>query len=204
MDRTALSHGCIDGDTLARWPDSQPVSGWAIVPHNSTAEFAVRNFGVRTVHGVIPITDATVVVNGDPFSTDTDEQRSGGVPEVTAVRMTLNLAAIDTANSRRDKDLRARRLLDTEQHPVLAFDCTDVRTGPDGWQLNGTLSARGLSAPVTVHAVLSSGPVRDLITVRATTKFDRRALGVSAPRLMIGHEVVVDVCAQFRRVPVGG
>ena len=198
MDRASLRSACIDGDGFATWPEANSSTGWAVEPRSSTAAFAVRNFGVRTVHGIVPILDATVVTGNAPA--DGRPALPTGLPVVTAVRMTVNLAGIDTANNRRDNDLRGRHLLDTEHHPHLIFDCTDVREGPDGWQLAGTLTAHGRSAPVTVHAALTAGPVRDLLTVRATTTFDRRALGIRAPRLMIGFEVAVEVSAQFRLI----
>jgi len=161
-----------------------PVGAWAIVPRNSTAAFAVRNFGVKTVRGIIPIKDATVVIS--------DPQR------ISAVHATLDLAGIDTANSKRDKDLRARHLLDTEQFPDLVFDTATVTATQDGWQLTGTLAARGTSTPISVDAVLVDGPTAGLLTVRATATLDRRALGIRAPRLIIGRDVRIEVTAQFR------
>lgn len=166
---------------------TEPAGHWAIVPRSSTAAFAVRNFGLHTVRGIVPIRSATVVCEGS---------EPGGT--VTAVHAALDLAAIDTANARRDKDLRGSRLLDTDRYPELRFDCTDVRPTADGWQLAGTLSAHGRSAAVTVDAVRTAGPVNGLLTVRATASFDRRDLGITAPRVLVGHRVVVDVEAQFR------
>lgn len=167
--------------------DTLATGHWAIVPRNSTAGFAVRNFGLHTVHGIVPIRSATVVC---------ESGRPGG--RVTAVHAALDLAAIDTANARRDKDLRGSRLLDTDRYPELTFDCTDVRATADGWQLAGTLGAHGTSTAVTVDAVCTAGPVNGLLTVRATTVFDRRDLGITAPRVLVGHRVVVEVEAQFR------
>ncbi len=204
MTTSSLTSGCIDGDIFARRSNPLPNAGWAIVPRNSTAAFSVRNFGVRAVHGVVPVTDATVVLSGHvtlPPATATAVQSAD--LGVSAVRMTLDLAGIDTANTRRDKDLRSRHLLDTEHHPQLIFDCADVRAVPGGWRLDGTLTAHGRTIPVTVDAVLVSGPVREHITVLATTAFDRRQLGIRVPRLMIGRDVAVQVSAQFRRIPPG-
>ncbi len=169
-------------------PDVESVGGWAIVPDHCTAAFAVRNFGVHMVHGVVPVLDGTVAISVD-----------GDGVGLSAVRMTLDLAAIDTANRRRDKDLRSPHLLDTEHHPELVFDCTDVRAVSGGWRLNGTLAAHGHTTPVMVDAVLVSGPIRDHITVRGTTSFDRRSLGIRVPSFMIGQKVAVEVSAQFRR-----
>jgi polyisoprenoid-binding protein YceI len=161
-----------------------PVGRWTIDPGNSTAEFAVRNFGVNTVRGIVPIRDATIdVAEGQQLS---------------AVRAGLHLVGIDTANTKRDKDLRGRRLLDTEQFPDLTFDATDVRATGDGWLLTGTLAAHGTTIPVILNATLTAGPANGQFTVRATTRFDRRDLGIRAPRLMIGRDVLVQIDAQFR------
>ena len=62
-----------------------PVGRWTIDPGNSTAEFAVRNFGVNTVRGIVPIRDATIVVAEGQ--------------QISAVRADLHLAGIDTANT---------------------------------------------------------------------------------------------------------
>ena len=86
----------------------------------------MRNFGLSTVRGIVPISSATVVCEGG---------EPGG--RVTAVHADLDLAGIDTANARRDKDLRGSRLLDTDRYPELTFDCTEVRATADGWQLHG-------------------------------------------------------------------
>ena len=175
-------------DTSAHLTSDTVATGhWAIVPRSSTAGFAVRNFGLHTVRGIVPIRSATVVCEGD--------EPDG---RVTAVHAALDLAAIDTANARRDKDLRGSRLLDTDRHPQLTFDCTDVRATADGWQLAGTLSAHGRSIAVSVDAVRTAGPVNGLLTVRATTSFDRRELGITAPRVLVGRQVVVEIEAQFR------
>ena len=161
-----------------------PTGSWAIVPRNSTAAFAVRNFGVKTVRGIVPIRDATVVVTGDR--------------QVAEVHATLDLAAIDTANGRRDKDLRKRHLLDTQQYPDLVFDCADVRESAGGWALAGTLTARGATTPVQLTAEVAGGPANGLLAVRACTSLDRRELQITAPRFMIGHQVLVEITAQFR------
>jgi polyisoprenoid-binding protein YceI len=163
--------------------------GWAIVPHNTTAAFQVRNFGVHTVHGVVPVVSATVT--------------AAGLHRVDGVRMVLDLAAIDTAHHRRDKDLRGRRLLDTDHFPELVFESTAVTGSLDAWEAEGALSAKGTSTPVTVTVERVSGPVNDHVTVRATTSFDRRELGIRAPRFLVGHRIEVEVTAQFRAVHDG-
>ena len=108
------------------------------------------------------------------------------------------LRRIDTGNVKRDKDLRGARFLDTAQFPDVTFECTEIRTSADGWRLAGTLEAHGTTIPVTVEAEPTSGPANGSLSVHATAKFDRRALGIKAPRLMIGREIVVEISCDFR------
>ena len=161
-----------------------PVGRWTIDPGNSAAEFAVRNFGVNTVRGTVPIREATVVVaENDRIST---------------VHAGLHLAGIDTANAKRNRDLRGHRLLDTEQFPDLTFTATEVRANEDGWLLTGSMTAHGATIPLTLDVTLTTGPTNGQFTVHATTTFDRRDLGIKAPRLVIGHDVRIQIDAQFR------
>ena len=55
---------------------------------------------------------------------------------------------------------------------------------------------------MTVEAELTTGPANGSLAIHATARFDRRALGVKAPRLMIGREIAVEISAEFR--PAGG
>ena len=161
-----------------------PVGRWTIDPESSPRVCAARKSGDNTVRGVVPSGGATVVVaESDRIST---------------VHARLHLAGIDTANTKRDKDLRGRRLLDTEQFPDLTFNATGTRATGDGWLLTGTRAAHGTTIPVTLNATLTVGPTNGQFTVRATTRFDRRDLGIRAPRLMIGRDVLVQIDAQFR------
>jgi polyisoprenoid-binding protein YceI len=152
----------------------------------SCARFAVRNFGVRTVCGSIPIREASVQVD-----------RAG---RPTTVDATLDLASIDTANVRRDRDLAKPGLLGTEHHPNLTFHGYRVVADENGWQVTGTLAARGATTDVVMDVhVVAGGDDMDLLTVHATTCFDRRELGITAPRFMIGRRIAVTIDAVLHR-----
>lgn len=160
---------------------------WKVLGSLSCASFAVHNFGVRTVTGRVPITDAWADVDGT------------GRP--IAVHAALDLAGIDTGNARRDLDLAKPRLLDTGRYPQLVF--TGRAAEPDGerWQLPGTLTGHGTSTEIVLVAqiVRRDGDV----SVRTSTWFDRRELGITAPRFMIGRriEVTIDAVLSTRSGP---
>jgi polyisoprenoid-binding protein YceI len=150
---------------------------WELVPARTSASFAVRSLGVVTVRGHIPVTAAWADVD------------AAGRPK--AVNAELDLTRLDTGNPRRDHDLRKPHLVDTAHHPTLTFDGTAADTTVDG-VLTGRASAR-VSLDVTSITPSDTG----MVTVHATTAFDRAALGVRAPRFLIGRRIAVVIDATF-------
>jgi polyisoprenoid-binding protein YceI len=156
---------------------------WVVDPGRSTATFTVTNVGVRTVSGSVPVLSGSLEV-GD-----------GGRPRRVAAG--LDLSAIDTGNARRDADLRKPALLDLDAHPLLTFEAHEFEVGPQGWCALGTLAARGTGSQVTVLGV----PARTdgSLHLVGTTVVDRTALGIRAPRLLIGRYVSIVVDAWLDR-----
>jgi polyisoprenoid-binding protein YceI len=154
---------------------------WTALPDRTSATFAVGNLGVKVVHGSIAVVSGSLDVDPD------------GSP--VAVRAELDLRTIDTGIPKRDADLRKPRLLDIDAHPVLAFECTDLH--PDGadWCAEGRLSARGTSCPLTVSGTVVEDSPAGTVHVLATAVLDRTALGLRAPRFMIGRRVTITVDA---------
>jgi polyisoprenoid-binding protein YceI len=156
---------------------------WVVDPERSSARFSVRNFGVRTVSGSVPVLAGSLEID------------DGGCPRRVAAE--LDLSALDTGNARRDADLRKRSLLDLDTHPVLTYAADEFEVGPQGWSARGRLCARGTSCPVPVLGV-PAGTDASLHLV-GTAVLDRTALGIRAPRLLIGREVSVVVDAWLDR-----
>lgn len=158
---------------------------WDVQNTLSCARFAVRNLGCKTVRGSIPILDAAVQVD------------EGGRP--TSVDATLDLAGIDTANVRRDRDLAKPRLLGAAQYPTLTFHGYRVETDGSNWKVTGTVTAHDATTQVLLDVTVVEGTDPDRVAVHATTSFDRRELNIRAPRLMIGRRIVVSIDAVLRR-----
>jgi len=152
---------------------------WTVDPAHSTATFRVGNLG-RTVTGTVPITEGTVVIDG----------------QHSAITGSLDLGAIDTGNARRDKDLRKPKFLDLDRHPVMTFAADSIITTPAGWRVTGQLTARGTSVRLAGHVDVSGEYTSATLT--AHTQLDRRALGIRAPRIMIGNHIDITVTATIR------
>jgi polyisoprenoid-binding protein YceI len=148
---------------------------------HAEAAFAVRELGLYTVRGTIPVTSAVVHLDDD------------GHP--LRVEATLDPGGIDTGNKRRDADLRGKRFLDVEHHPSMTFVGDEVSTEGDGWTVGGELTVRGVTSPVSlrVDATDPADPSRALV---ATTQLDRRACGVvRVPAVVIANTVKVTIRA---------
>lgn len=158
---------------------------WQLQGANSRTEFAVRNLGVRTVHGQVPLHEAWVDV--DP---------TGNPASVHAV---LNLAGITTGNTRRDTDLRKPTLLNTGQYPTLTFTGEPADPTNTGWSVPGNLEAHGQTTAITLRVEVTAQADTGAVTVCASTELDRRDLGVRAPRLLIGARILITIHATISR-----
>jgi polyisoprenoid-binding protein YceI len=154
---------------------------WTVDPARSTATFRVRSLG-RTVTGNVPITEGTM---------DVDES---GRPRT--ISGSLDLGAVDTGNPRRDKDLRKPRFLDLDRYPAMTFAADSITASSAGWRVTGQLAVRSTSARLAGDVTVA--PHDRSATVTAHTHLDRRALGIRAPRIMIGHAIDITVTAALR------
>jgi polyisoprenoid-binding protein YceI len=105
--------------------------------------------------------------------------------QITAMHAELDLTRIDTGNPHRDRDLHKSRLLDTSHHPALTFDGKAA-----GMIVDGVLTGRSATR-VSLNVTSVKPGDAGTVTAHATTAFDRVALGVRAPRFLIGRRIAV-------------
>jgi polyisoprenoid-binding protein YceI len=139
---------------------------------------ATHSFGLKPVDATVALRSGTVMV--------------GTRPEQSTVSADLDAASFTTDDPRRDKDVRGKRFLATETHPAITFRSTALTRNSEGWRLEGVLSIRGGSAPVTL-SIVDAQPTVDGYRFRAMTTVDRVAAGVSAGRAIISRHVRVTV-----------
>ncbi|MET8150711.1 YceI family protein [Actinoplanes sp. NPDC049668] len=160
---------------------------YRIDPRRSTVRFtATHVFGLKPVDGTFKIRSGTLVV--------------AARPELSTVSAELDSASFTTDDKRRDADVRGRRFLAADAHPVIGFRSTGLTRTAEGWRLAGVLGVRGGSAPMVLELV-DATPAGDGYRFRATAVVDRVAAGVPAGRWIIGRQVRVTVDC---RVEPGG
>jgi polyisoprenoid-binding protein YceI len=177
-----MTHAAMTGTASHARP-----GGWAADPAACSLTFAVRNFGLGTVTGQIPLASATVHVD------------AGGHP--VSIRAELDADRIDTGHHRRDRDLRGKRFLATGQWPVMRFEAASIQPNETGWTVTGTLTVKDRHCPVRLDVAGSTIPPDNsaaCVDLHATGRLDRRSAGVTAPAFLVGHLVTLSLAIRLR------
>lgn len=163
---------------------------WAIDAGHSNVEFAVRHLMISTVRGRFPDVIGTVQLDSED-------------PANSTVDVAVNVASIDTRQEQRDEHLRSADFFDVATFPALTFKSTRVRRDGDDFQVDGDLTIRGVTRPVTLRAT-EEGRTRDpwggeRIGFSASTKINRRDFGLTWNQVLeaggfaVGDEVKITV-----------
>ncbi len=157
------------------------VGTWDIDPTHSTVGFSVRHMMVSKVRGYFREFSGEIVTAPDPAQ--------------SSVSATIDLSSIDTRQEQRDAHIRSADFFDVDNHPQMTFRSTAVRTDGADWLVDGELSIKGNSRPVTLALELNGfgpdayGGVRAGFS--AKTEINRNEFGVDIKMPMDGGGVVV-------------
>src|SRR3712207_2011496 len=117
------------------------VGTWDIDAAHSTVGFSVRHMMVSKVRGY--------------FRQFSGELVTAENPEQSSVTATIDLASIDTRQEQRDAHIRSADFFDVENHPTMTFRSTAVRTDGADWIVEGELTLKGNTRPVTLELELN-------------------------------------------------
>lgn len=126
----------VDATTPVEFPGF--VAGtWDIDPVHSEVSFVVRHMVVSKVRGRFDRFSGTI-------TTDDDISRS-------SVVVTIDASSINTNEATRDNHVRSADFLDVEHFPEITFRSSAVRAGSDGILVDGDLTIRGVTRPVSLE-----------------------------------------------------
>jgi polyisoprenoid-binding protein YceI len=157
------------------------VGTWDIDPMHSTVGFSVRHMMVSKVRGYFREFSGEIVTAVDP----TD----------STVTASIDVASIDTRQEQRDAHIRSADFFDVDNHPQMTFRSTFVRADGGDWFVDGELTVKGNTRPVTVALELNGfgpdayGGTRAGFSAR--TEISRAEFGVDISMPMDGGGVVV-------------
>ena len=116
-----------------------PIPGrWQIDPGHAEVAFIGRHFMLTKVRGRFTGVTGAIEVAQDPGE--------------TTVEVTIDMASVESGNQARDDHLRSPDFFDTGQHPTATFIGRAVNWDGTQGQLDGELTIRGVTRPVTLAA----------------------------------------------------
>ncbi|MFI8594037.1 YceI family protein [Microbacterium sp. NPDC078428] len=108
---------------------------WVLDPSHSEVTFSVRHMMISKVRGTFGVKSATLIAPENPLEA-----------QVTA---SVDAASIDTKDEGRDQHLRSGDFFDVETYPTIDFRSTGVRVEGGDFLVDGELTIRGTTKPVT-------------------------------------------------------
>ena len=119
---------------------------WEIDPSHASFEFVARHLMARVrgrfsgVNGVAHIAER---------------------PEDSTLEVEIDASTVDTQDANRDAHLRSNDFFGSEEHPTISFRSTGVRPGDreHQWLVDGDLTIRGVTRPVTVDTEFLGGAI---------------------------------------------
>jgi polyisoprenoid-binding protein YceI len=154
---------------------------WQVDPVHSEVSFVARHMMVSKVRGRFDSFSATVVTADDPLK--------------STVTASVDLNSVNTGTPDRDNHIRSADFFHIEQHPTMTFQSTGIRKHGDDFLLDGDLSLRGTTKPVTFKLEINGfGPDAYGGTragFSASTEINRTDWGVSYNGPIPGGGVVI-------------
>lgn len=166
---------------------------WTLDSSHSEIGFTVRHAGISKVRGSFDEVTATLQVS------DTLEK--------SAATATIAAKSLNSNNADRDAHVRGGDFFDVEQFPTLTFQSTGCSSNGDTYNLEGNLTIRGLTRPVTLVTEFNGVTVDPFGATRAgfsaTTVISRKEFGLTwnaaleAGGVLVGDKVTINIDAAF-------
>ena len=182
-------------NTLTRTVDGAelPVPGaYAIDASHSAVEFVVRHLGLAKVRGRFRAFDGVIEI--------------ADRPEDSTVAVEVDVSTIDTLEPNRVENLRGSDFLDVANHPTMSFRTTRVTASGSGWTVEGDLTLRGVTHPVTLDVTFEGAGADpwggQRIAFSASGEIDRGQWGITwnqaleAGGFVVGKKVRLEIEAE--------
>jgi polyisoprenoid-binding protein YceI len=159
---------------------------------HTDVSFRISHAGFTLKHGEFADISGTLQLDSDHL-------------EASSVDVSVVAASIWTNHAKRDQVLQGTDFLDGAHFPALHFVSTHVvQTAPGKLDVTGTLTLRGVSRPLVLHASVNRIGISPFGNTpaagfTATGTLKRSDYGMDAMIPMIGDEVQIDIDAEFKR-----
>ncbi len=143
---------------------------WTLDAAHSAVTFSAKHMMLTTVRGAMAIRDFDLDFRPDDLP-------------ASSVRVSLDVASIDTGQEGRDQHLRSADFLEADAYPTIEFASTQIERSGDRYAIHGDLTIRGVTRPVVLTAEYA-GTVPNLqggqrAAFSASTKLNREDFGLT-------------------------
>lgn len=163
---------------------------YALQVDQSTVGFET-DFGPDRITGAMPVKSAHLVL-------DFDQVRN------CVIDVALDVSQADASFPFAAQAMKGPKVLDAAAFPEMTFRSTAIRRDGDGASVDGNLTIRGVTRPVTLAAAIyrqQGSDAGDLshLTVKLTGKVNRSDYGATGWNDMVGDEVRLVITARIAR-----
>ena len=168
---------------------------WSIDPAHTEVSFSARHLMAAKVRG--------------SFKTFSGIVDMAETPEDSSVEVIIDALSIDTGVEDRDGHLRSPDFLDVESYPTLEFRSTAVRQAGSDYEIDGVLTIRGTTKPVTLSmqylGLIVDPWGNEKALFSASTSIDREEWGLvwnaplEAGGWLVGKTVNIEIEVQAAR-----
>jgi polyisoprenoid-binding protein YceI len=153
---------------------------WVVDMVHSQVDFGVRHL-VGQVRGTFDRWYAILVTKDGDW-------------KLGSVNVSVQTASLNTGNAYRDADLRSDRFFAVTRYPEMTFKGTGFAVADSTVDVNGILTIKGHSKPVTLsgryRGIAKGSDGHDRIAFQATGAVDRRDFGISWNETVAGAELI--------------
>jgi polyisoprenoid-binding protein YceI len=172
---------------------------WKADPAHSEVQFKVKHLMITTVTGYFRKFDCEVTTETEDFNT------------TRSVRFTADINSIDTNNEQRDTHLKSEDFFHGEKFGQIVFVSTRYETLGDEATLQGNLTIRGVTKPITLDVEYGGtvvdpyGQTKAGFTVKG--KISRKEFGLmwnavtEAGSVVVSDEVKINAEIQLIKQP---
>ena len=152
--------------------------------HSTIRARARAMFGLFPVTGTFQLRGGTVRITPD---------LAGCTAEAV-----IDAGSYASGNATRDADVTSATLLDAGRFPDISFTGSRARAEPDGWELDGSVTAHGVTRAVPLR-VTEARAEGNTAWFRAEARVDRTWFGVTKKKGMVGRKVTLSIEARADR-----
>jgi len=149
----------------------------------TTAHAAYTPIELDAVHTKVAFTASTILFDVDgefgKYAIEVDGDPSK--PESVKVRAAIDVASIDTENTKRDNHLRSADFFDAAKYPQITFTSTSVSSKGEQLIVKGNLSMHGTTRLVTIPFKVArgkNGAGVDTTSYKGKLTIDRNDFGI--------------------------